>query len=258
MKATFKSPCARAAVALLMLFLAVKAFAELSAGNPLAERARAQLTEARGRFQADGDNPTNAAQLACACYDAADFATNNAERAGLAREGIASCRQSIAVRADYAGTHYYLGMNYGQLAHTEQFWSALALVREMEHEFKTAVDLDRLFDYAGPERNLGLLYLQAPGIVSIGSNRKAREYLESAAKLAPDYPENILNLAEVYLKWDEPEKASVELKLLDAAWPKAQTNFASEAWMANWDNWTTRRDEVAKALEKISLKKSGK
>jgi tetratricopeptide (TPR) repeat protein len=115
-----------------------------------------------------------------------------------------------------------------------------------------------LFDYAGPERNLGLLYLQAPGIVSIGNNRKARQYLESAAKLAPEYPENLLNLAELYLKWDEPDKASLELKLLEAAWPSAQTNFASEAWMENWDDWTTRRDEVAKALEKISLKKSGK
>ena len=258
MKATFKSPCGRLAVALLMLFVAARAFAELSTINPLVERARAQLAEARGRYQADGNNPTNAAQLACATYDAADLATNNAERARLAREGIASCRQSIAAKADYAGTHYYLGMNYGQLAHTDQFWSALNLVREMEHEFKTAAGLDPLFDYAGPERNLGLLYLQAPGIVSIGNNRKARQYLESAAKLAPEYPENLLNLAEVYLKWDEPDKASLELKLLEAAWPRAQTNFASEAWMENWDDWTTRRDEVAKALEKISLKKSGK
>ena len=258
MKATFKSYCGRLAVALLLLFVASKAFAGLSAVNPLAERARAQLAEARGRYQADGNNPTNAAQLACACYDAADVATNNAERASLAREGIASCRKSISARADYAGTHYYLGMNYGQLAHTEQFWSALNLVREMEQEFKTAAGLDPLFDYAGPERNLGLLYFQAPGIVSIGNNRKARVCLESAAKLAPDYPENLLNLAEVYLKWDEPDKASLELKLLEAVWPKAQTNFASEAWMENWDDWTTRRDEVVKALNKISLKKSGK
>ncbi len=258
MKATFKSPGGRLAVALLLLFVAAKVFAELSAVNPLVERSRARLAEARGRFQADANNPTNAAQLACACYDAADIATNNAERASLAREGIASCRQSIAAKADYAGTHYYLGMNYGQLAHTDQFWSALTLVREMEHEFKTAAGLDPLFDYAGPERNLGLLYLQAPGIVSIGSNRKGREFLESAVELAPDYPENLLNLAEVYLKWDEPDKASMELKLLEAAWPKAQTNFASKAWMENWDDWTTRRDEIAKALEKKSLKKSGK
>ena len=36
-----------------------------------------------------------------------------------------------------------------------------ALVRFMS-EFKTAADLDNNFDYAGPERSLGLLYRDAP------------------------------------------------------------------------------------------------
>jgi hypothetical protein len=149
-------------------------------------------------------------------------------------------------------------MNFGQLARAAEFWSALTLVREMESEFKKAAELDPLFDYAGPERNLGLLYVEAPGVVSIGSNRKGREFLESAAKLSPDYPANILNLAEVYLKWDEPEKARVELKLLEDAWPKAQTNFAGEAWAEDWDNWTLRRDAMEKALEQIALKKKSR
>ena len=255
MKATFKSPCCWLAVVLLMLFVDAEAIAESPATDTLAGYARAQLAQARSRYLAEADNPTNAAQLACACFDAADYATNNSERAGMAREGIAACRQSILRNADYAATHYYLAMNFGQLAHTVEFWSALTLVREMETEFKRAAKLDPLFDYAGPERNLGQLYLQAPGVVSIGSHRKAREFLESAAKLAPDYPENILNLAEVYLKWDEPEKARVELKLLENAWPKAQTNFAGDAWVENWDNWTSRRATIENALQKIASKK---
>jgi predicted Zn-dependent protease len=257
MKATFNSLCRRLAVVLMMLFVGAEVIAELSDTNSLAVSARAQLAEARSRLLADADDPTNAAQLACACYDAADLATNNRERAGLAREGIAACRQSIVKNADYAATHYYLGMDFGQLAHTAEFWSALTLVREMEHEFKRAAELDPLYDYAGPERNLGLLYFQAPGVVSIGSNHKAREFLESAVKLAPDYPENVLNLAEVYLKWDEPEKARVELKMLEDAWPKAQTNFAGEAWEQNWENWKSRRSAVENALGKIAVKKNG-
>ena len=258
MKATFKSPCRRLVVVLLMLFVGGKVIAEQSVTNPLAVSAQARLAEARSRFLTDADNPTNAAQLACACYDAAEFATNSAERSRLAKEGIAACRQSIDRNADYAGTHYYLGMDFGQLAHTAEFWSALTLVREMENEFKTAVKLDPLFDYAGPERNLGLLYLEAPGVVSIGSNRKAREFLESAVKLAPDYPENIINLAEAYLKWDEPEKARVELKLLETAWPKAQTSFTGEAWVESWDDWTMRRAAIESELEKIAVKRNGR
>ena len=66
-------------------------------------------------------------------------------------------------------------MNLGQLARTELL-GALKLVKEMEREFKTAADLDKQFDYAGPERCLGLLYRDAPGWpASIGSRRKARD-----------------------------------------------------------------------------------
>ncbi len=78
------------------------------------------------------------------------------------------------------------------------------MVREMEREFKTADDLDEHFDYAGPERCLGLLYRDAPGWpISIGSRHKAREWLEQAVKLAPDYPENQLNLVESYWQWTD-------------------------------------------------------
>ena len=91
------------------------------------------------------------------------------------------------------------GHDYGQLARAEApSLAAYRLVRQMEREFKTAADLDKSFDYAGPERTLGLLYRDAPGWpVSIGSRRTAREYLELAAKLAPDYPGNHLNLVEI-------------------------------------------------------------
>ena len=119
-------------------------------------------------------------------------------------------------------------MNLGQLADAEApSIAAYKLVKEIEREFKAAADLDEHFDYAGPARCLGLLYRDAPGWpISIGSQRKAREWLEPAVKLAPDYPENHLNLAETCLRWKERDAAERELKALDALWPKAQTNFS--------------------------------
>ncbi len=98
-----------------------------------------------------------------------------------------------------APAHYYLAMNLGQLARTE-FLGALKLVREMEREFKTAAELDAQFDFAGPERSLGLLYRDAPGWpVSIGSKRKARELSgtgrKTRARLSrkPSEPRRILS-----------------------------------------------------------------
>jgi hypothetical protein len=212
-------------------------------------RAASEFQQAQKQFQSDANNATNAWWFARACFDFADFATNDTERAEIANLGIAACRQSLAHETNSAPAHYYLAMNLGQLARTELL-GALSLVKEMEREFKTAADEDRLFDFAGPERSLGLLYRDAPGWpTSIGSKRKAREFLELSVKLAPDFPENHLNLMESYLQWHDSDGARLELAALDALWPKAQTNFTGEAREQDWNDWSTRRDAVRKKLD---------
>jgi tetratricopeptide (TPR) repeat protein len=234
-------------VAALLFFAAGGiVFADGTTNKIFATRARNEFHRAQTQFQSDPNNPTNAWQFARACFDFADFATNDTGRAGIANQGIAACRRFLARQSNSAPTHYYLGMNLGQLARTELI-GALLLVNEMEREFKTAAGLDKYFDYAGPERNLGLLYRDAPGWpASIGNKRNARTFLEQAMKLAPDYPENHLNLAETYWQWDEPDHARRELNALDALWSKAQTDFTGEKWAQSWDDWSTRRDEVRK------------
>jgi len=98
-----------------------------------------------------------------------------------------------------------------------------------------------------------LLYRDAPGWpFSIGSRRKAREWLEQAAKLAPDDPENHLNLAESFLQWHEKRQRERRIKNARRALAKAQTNFTGEAWEQNWDDWSTRRDAARKKLAEIS------
>ena len=123
-------------------------------------------------------------QFARACFDFADFATNVTERAAIASQGIAACQELLARKTNSAPGHYYLAMNYGQLARAEApSLAAYRLVKQMEREFKAAADFDKSFDYAGPERNLGLLYRDAPGWpFSIGSRRKARDFLERAGE----------------------------------------------------------------------------
>ena len=156
-------------------------------------------------------NPSNSEKLTGrfgrACYDWADYATSNTQRAEIAKEGIAACRLLIDRQPESAWGHYYLAMDMGQLAQTKKL-GALRLVRQMEGEFKIAVGLDQKLDFAGPDRNLGLLYLEAPGWpTSIGSKARARQHLERAVELSPDYPENILNLAEAEARWGEKNAA---------------------------------------------------
>lgn len=219
-----------------------------------AARAGEEFQRALTHFQSDTNNATNIWQFARACFNFSDFTTNDTQRATVAIQGIAASRQYIARQPKSAAGHYYLALNLGELARTELL-GALKLVKEMEREFKLAADLDAKFDFAGPERNLGLLYCDAPGWpTSIGSKRKARSLLEQAAKLAPDYPENPLILVESYMQWAEHDDASRELKLLDALWPKAQTNFTGVAWEQNWADWTIRRDKAHQQLDEATTR----
>ena len=219
--------------------------------NPIfAGRAGAEYHRAQTQFQSNTNDPAAAGRFARACFEFNDFVTNNAGRAELANQGIAACRQLLACEPNSAPGHYYLAVELGQLADTKRNMAAVKMVKEMEREFKTADDLDEHFDYAGPARCLGLLYRDAPGWpMSVGSRHKSREWLEQAVKLAPDYPENRLNLVESYWQWKDHEAAGNELKKLDALWPSAQTNFTGGAWERSWYDWSTRREVARKKLK---------
>jgi len=203
---------------------------------------------AQTRYREAPGEPTAAWKFAQACFDMADLATNKAQRNSLADQGIAASQQAIARDSNSAPAHYYLGMNLAQLARTKGL-TALKLVLEMQREFNQARNLEAQLDWAGPDRNLGLLYLEAPAVISIGNRAKARQHLTRAVELAPGYPENRLNLIEAYLQWREPNNARRELAALEKIWPGARTNFVGEAWAASWADWEARLKKLKQKIE---------
>jgi len=223
---------------------------ELPAAATEAARAHTERVyqAAAAAFEQAPTNVTLAWQLGRACFDRAEFARDDAERAALAQRGIAACRAALARETNVAAVPYYLGMNLGQLARTRSL-GALPLVREMETLFLRARQLDAHLDEAGPDRNLGLLYLEAPGWpVSVGHRGKARQHLERALELAPHYPENHLNLLEARLRWGEHDLAPAVRRLAELL-PAARARYAGEAWLWTWADWERRwravRDKVA-------------
>jgi hypothetical protein len=139
-------------------------------------------------------------------------------------------------------------MNYGRLAQTKGL-GALKLVDDMEHEFLIVRELDENLDYAGADRNLGLLYRDAPSFGSIGSRTKARQHLVKATQLAPDYPENRLNLIEACLKWNDRNGARREFKSLEEILPQARSNLVGDDWAASWFDWDERLQKVKNKIE---------
>jgi hypothetical protein len=236
--------------AFLVWFGSIAAVLAQSTNNPaFAARVENAYRQAQIRFQSTTNNDA-AWQFARACFDFADIATNESKRAAIAREGISACDSLLAHDTNSAPGHYYLAMNFGKLAQAEApSMAALKLIRQIEREFKAAAESDSALDYAGPARGLGLLYRDAPGWpVSIGSRRKARDWLEKAAKLAPDYPENQLNLAESFLQWNDDDTAKNSLQTLDTLWPKAQARFPGEDWSQSWQDWSARREVLRRKL----------
>ena len=240
-----------------MLWPLVLAFA--SALSPLAQAVEGEysalaLREYRQAATPCKEQPRDveaAWRFARACFDLAEFATNHTERAAIAEQGIAASRQALAQVSNSAPAHYYLGMNLGQLARTRGL-GALKLVRQMEREFNNARLLDERFDHAGPDRNLGLLYRDAPALGSIGSRAKAGQHLDRAVLLAPDYPENRLDLIEALTKWGDRDVARRELTALQDLWPAARAQFSGPAWAVSWSDWEARRQKATKKLEEPS------
>jgi len=186
-------------------------------------------------------NPTsvsNAWLFARATFDLAEFATNHTHRAQLAIEGIDAARTASRLDAQCGPARYYLAMNLGQLART-QLLGALKLVTEMEEQFALAAKLEPGLDHAGPDRNLGILYREAPGWpASIGSRHKARIHLKKAVELAPTFPLNQLELLKAHVKWKEHGAAKKVASHVQESLPKARLEFSGEDWELPWAEWS--------------------
>jgi hypothetical protein len=111
--------------------------------------------------------------------------------------------------------------------------------------------LDPKFDFAGPHRSLGLLYLDAPGWpASIGNRGKARFHLRKAAELSPEFPENCLCLLEAYLKWGEKTAVQSQLPSTEEVFQRARKNLTGEKWELSWEDWDRRWTRIkAKSAE---------
>ncbi len=212
------------------------------------ERADKKLQTARAQFVLKPANATNAWQLGQACFEWSELLKDPNQQEKFAREGIAACRQALTLDPKSAPAHYYLAMTLGQFADTKRNLAALKMVKEMEHEFLAARELDEQYDFAGADRNLGLLYFESPTIISIGSRAKARQHLLRAVELSPDFPENRLNLIETLLKWGDTDDARRELKALEKSLPALKDKFPVESWTKPPADWQRRLASLQKKI----------
>lgn len=221
--------------ALLVLNLGASA-AEVAAAS-FSVRAETAFTEAQQKVRQQPSNTLALVELARAAFEWAEFSRRDEDRADRAQRGLDAARLAIAQEETNAAAHYWRAMNLGQMARTKSL-GALKLVREMETEFLRAISLDEHTFFAGPDRTLGLLYRDAPGWpTSIGSKKKARQHLERAAQLHPEFPENQLALLESFEQWGDKRDFERQLKVVEITLADSRSKFTGPAWEASWADW---------------------
>ena len=220
--------------------LILSALPAAAAETNFATRAERSFEDARKHTRLEPTHVTALLQLARASFDWAEFATTDAQREPIAITGIVAARQVIAQSPTNAAAHYWLGMNLGQLARTKLL-GAIKIVREMESEFLRARALDPHVDYGGPDRSLGYLYRDAPGWpTSIGNKQKAREHLERAIQLHPEFPDNQLALLESFEQWADKKNFARQLLVTEKTMAAARAKFTGEAWETSGADWNKR------------------
>jgi tetratricopeptide (TPR) repeat protein len=163
----------------------------------------------------------------------AENETRPAFRTEAAKRGIVLARHGRELQPDRVECQYWYAINVGLLADVDRSYG-LSAVGEMESALNRAIEIDEGYDYAGPLRVLGILYLRSPAPpTSIGSPRKGLRLLHQAVDDFPDYPENYLYLAEALRDNGHVDEARQALaKVLEAnPWPDRQ--FESSVWKAD-------------------------
>ena len=121
--------------------------------------------------------------------------------------------RAIELQPDSAVSYFYRGLCRGKQGEMKGVWASLGIIDPFEEDMKKAVELDPKVNHAGPHRALGKLYLELPFFLG-GDSDKSVFHLKEATRLAPDYAENHLGLAQVLVKKNNSTQARESLHKL--------------------------------------------
>src|SRR5205823_3488932 len=125
----------------------------------------------------------------------------------------------------------------GDLARLKSFFVALKYATQIEKLLIELKELDPSYSHYAPDRGLGILYDEAPSIISVGSSSKARAAFEAAMAGDSGYPGNAIAYARFLASQGEPAKAK-ELAL------KVLTASGDPRFVVEGSEWTTQACEI--------------
>ncbi|MBC8288041.1 MAG: tetratricopeptide repeat protein [Nitrospinae bacterium] len=105
--------------------------------------------------------------------------------------------RALKIKPDSAIGYFFRALCRGKKGEMQGIWSSLGIIEPFEEDMKKALDLDPSIQNGGPNRALGILYLELPFFLG-GSTDRAIFHLKEAVRLSPNHAENHLGLAQAY------------------------------------------------------------
>ncbi|NBY18830.1 hypothetical protein EBQ74_00925 [bacterium] len=129
-------------------------------------------------------------------------------------QGEKNAEAALGIKADEPIALFWWIANKGTLADISRSVTALRIIKMIEDKLILISEKAPDYGYAGAYRVLGKIYDKAPRFISIGSSSKAEKYLKKAVEKFPDFPGNIIALAEFYNDDDQKDEAKKILQPL--------------------------------------------
>src|ERR1044072_2920187 len=164
---------------------------------------RQALTKDPGNFDA-------AWKLSKFNYYLATHTEDSNERDAAFKEGINAGKTAVQLQNEKPDGHFWLGANYGGAAEQSAI-QGLATVNDIRNEMQTVLRLDQGYQNGSAYMVLGLVDLNAPGIIG-GDPKKAVEEMEKGLRFGEANAFLHLHLAEAYKKVGRNHDARREIK----------------------------------------------
>jgi len=171
---------------------------------------RSSIVALRQALTKDPGNYDAAWKLSKFNYFLATHTNDTKERDDAFKAGIDAGKTAVQLQNEKPNGHFWLGANYGGAAEHSPI-QGLATVNDIRNEMETVLRLDKGYQNGSAYMVLGLVYLNAPGIVG-GDPKKAVEEMEKGLPFGEPNAFLHLHLAEAYQKVGRNDDARRELK----------------------------------------------
>ena len=143
-------------------------------------------------------------------YYLATHTNDSKERDDAFRDGIDAGKTAVQLQNEKPDGHFWLGANFGGAAEHSTI-KGLATVNDIRNEMQTVLRLNEGYQDGSAYMVLGLVDLNAPGIVG-GDPKKAVEEMEKGLRFGEPNAFLHLHLAEAYKKVGRNDDARREIK----------------------------------------------